>query len=79
MALRELELHPQTDLCLVDLVMPSSVSDGAAFARYIKTEMPDCLRMVLAARADMIQARDVDPREPWPDGRNCPPDQAVSV
>jgi hypothetical protein len=38
----------------------------------------DRLRMVVAARCGMIQARDVDPREPRPDGRHCPQDQAVS-
>ena len=38
----------------------------------------DRLRMVVAAWCGMIQARDVDPREPWPDGRHRPQDQAVS-
>ncbi len=40
--------------------------------------LSDRLRMVVAARGGMIQARDVDPRDPWPDGRHCPQDQAVS-
>ncbi len=39
----------------------------------------DRLRMVVAARRGVIQAWDVDPREPWPDGRDRPQDQAVSV
>lgn len=39
----------------------------------------DRLRMVVAARCGMIQARDVDPREPWPDGRYCTQDQALPV
>jgi SnoaL-like protein len=37
------------------------------------------LRTVVAARVEMIQARDVDPREPWPNGRDSPQDEAVSV
>jgi DNA-binding NtrC family response regulator len=41
MAQRQLMLHPQTDLCLVDLVMPSDVPDGATFARSVKSERPD--------------------------------------
>jgi short-chain fatty acids transporter len=41
--------------------------------------LSDRLRKVVAARLRVIQARDVDPREPWPDGRDCPQDQALSV
>ena len=39
----------------------------------------DRLRKVVAARCEMIQAWDVDPTEPRPDGRHRPQDQAVSV
>jgi hypothetical protein len=38
----------------------------------------DRLKMLVAARGGMIQARDVDPREPRPDGRNRAQDQALS-
>jgi hypothetical protein len=38
-----------------------------------------CLRMFVATRRVVIQARDVDPREPWPDGRDCPQHQALPV
>jgi len=38
----------------------------------------DRLRMVAAVSAAVIQAWDVDPREPWPDGRYCAEDQALS-
>ena len=38
----------------------------------------DRLKMVVAARAGVIQALDVDTREPWPNGRDCPQDEAVS-
>ena len=41
--------------------------------------LSDRLRMVVAARRGMIQAWDVDPREPWPDGRYCTQDQALPV
>ena len=34
---------------------------------------------VVSARVGVLQIRDVDPREPWPDGRDRPQDQAVSV
>jgi CheY-like chemotaxis protein len=34
-ALDQLTTHPQVDLCLIDLVMPSDVPDGVAFARSI--------------------------------------------
>ncbi len=37
------------------------------------------LRKVVAARRFVIHAWYVDPREPWPDGRDCPQNQAVSV
>lgn len=40
LALRQLEMHPETDLCLVDLVMPSNVPDGAAFALSVKKLRP---------------------------------------
>lgn len=42
-ALREIEARPKIDLCLVDLVMPSDVPDGAAFVRSIRglrSDMP---------------------------------------
>ena len=35
-ALDQLTWHPEIDLCLVDLVMPSDVPDGVAFARSIR-------------------------------------------
>lgn len=41
MARCELDAHPWTDLCLVDLVMPSGVPDGPAFARSVRSENPD--------------------------------------
>ena len=41
MALRQLEAHPQTDLCLVHLVMPSSVPDGEVFAQSVRSVRPD--------------------------------------
>jgi hypothetical protein len=37
------------------------------------------LRKIVSARGAVIQAPDVDPRDPRPDGRDCPQDQAVSV
>jgi DNA-binding NtrC family response regulator len=40
-ALRQLAAHPKVDLCLVDLVMPSNVPDGVAFARLVRSERPD--------------------------------------
>ena len=39
-ALDQLASHPKIDLCLVDLVMPSDVPDGVAFARSIKSQLP---------------------------------------
>lgn len=38
--LREIQTHPETDLCLVDLVMPSNVPDSAAFALSVKKLRP---------------------------------------
>ena len=40
-ALRQLASHPEIDLCLVDLVMPSDVLDGVAFARLAKSQSPN--------------------------------------
>jgi DNA invertase Pin-like site-specific DNA recombinase len=40
-------------------------------------KLRDRLRMVAAASAAVIQAWDVDPREPWPDGRHRAQDQAL--
>jgi hypothetical protein len=37
------------------------------------------LKKVVAARVGVIHVRDVDPREPWPDGRDRPQDQAISI
>jgi DNA-binding NtrC family response regulator len=37
---REIQTHPETDLCLVDLVMPSNVPDGAAFALSVRKLRP---------------------------------------
>jgi two-component system OmpR family response regulator len=39
-ALRQLASHPEIDLCLVDLVMPSDVPDGVAFARLARSQSP---------------------------------------
>jgi CheY-like chemotaxis protein len=39
-ALDQLASHPEVDLCLVDLVMPSDVPDGVAFARSIRNQLP---------------------------------------
>jgi hypothetical protein len=36
------------------------------------------LRMGCWSRMAVVEARDVDPREPWPDGRDRPQDQALS-
>ena len=43
------------------------------------TNLSDRLRMVVAARRVVIQARDVDPKEPWPDGRDRTQDEALPV
>jgi CheY-like chemotaxis protein len=37
----QLRSHPQIDLCLVDLVMPSHMPDGLSFARSVRGERPD--------------------------------------
>ena len=39
-ALDQLASNTKVDLCLVDLVMPSDVPDGVAFARSIKAQLP---------------------------------------
>ncbi len=39
-ALRQLEANPQIDICLTDLVMPSNVPDGAAFAKSVRRLRP---------------------------------------
>jgi two-component system, OmpR family, response regulator len=39
-ALHQLASHPEIDLCLVDLVMPSDVPDGVAFARLARNQIP---------------------------------------
>jgi CheY-like chemotaxis protein len=39
-ALDQLASNSRIDLCLVDLVMPSDVPDGVAFARSIKSQLP---------------------------------------
>ena len=82
--------HPtgNTILCKVDWrpgVLSSGVTQRALKAKVTIIPTPyqnqfylsDCLRMVVAARRGMIQARDVDPREPWPNGRNRTQDQAL--
>lgn len=38
--LRQLEANPQIDICLVDLVMPSTVPDGVEFARSVRSFRP---------------------------------------
>ena len=45
----------------------------------VANDLSDRLRMAVAARPVVIQGRDVDPREPWPDGRHRTQDQAVPV
>ncbi len=40
-ALDQLTTHPQIDLCLIDLVMPSHVPDGLAFAQSVRRERAD--------------------------------------
>jgi CheY-like chemotaxis protein len=39
-ALHRLASHPEIDLCLVDLVMPSGVPDGVSFARLARRQSP---------------------------------------
>jgi hypothetical protein len=51
---------------------------GSVLAFGVEMVLRDRLRMVVAARGEVIQARDVDPREPWPYGRDRPQDEAVS-
>jgi CheY-like chemotaxis protein len=38
--LDQLVTHPEIVLCLIDLVMPSHVPDGLAFAQSVKRERP---------------------------------------
>jgi CheY-like chemotaxis protein len=45
-AFDQLELHPQIDLCLVDLVMPADMLDGLEFARSVRRRKPG-MRMLL--------------------------------
>lgn len=40
-ALRQLKEHPESDLYLIDVVMPSEVPDGATFARSVRRVGPD--------------------------------------
>jgi DNA-binding NtrC family response regulator len=40
-ALRGLEAHPEIDLCLVDLVMPSTGPDGITLVHSIRSERPN--------------------------------------
>jgi DNA-binding NtrC family response regulator len=40
MALHQLAVHPEVDLCLVDIVMPSNTPDGLAFARSVRSQRP---------------------------------------
>jgi DNA-binding NtrC family response regulator len=40
-ALPHLSSVSKIDLCLIDLVMPSNVPDGAAFARSVRSQRPD--------------------------------------
>jgi DNA-binding NtrC family response regulator len=37
---QQLERHPEIGLCLVDVVMPTGVPNGAEFARAVKVEKP---------------------------------------
>ena len=53
--------------------------DGHLIDRLLTTRVLRArLRMVVAASAVVIGVWDVDPREPWPDGRDYTQDQAVS-
>jgi len=36
----QLQAHPEIDLCIIDLVMPSHVPDGLAFAQSVKKQRP---------------------------------------
>ena len=59
-------------------VMPSSPGNLGRGRRAKAIFLRDRLRMVVVTSMGVIQAWDVDPTEPWPDGRHCPQDQAVS-
>jgi DGQHR domain-containing protein len=65
-------------MCHFLIVNTTQKSVDQSVEQRIIARLRDRLRMVVAARCGMIQARDVDPREPRPDGRHCPQDQAVS-
>jgi AraC-like DNA-binding protein len=51
---------------------------GANLGWPLPPDLRDRLRIVVAAWSGVIQAWDVDPREPRPDGRHRAQDQAVS-
>ena len=57
----------------------SECGKDASNARPATMGLSDRLRMVVAARRVVIQARDVDPKEPWSDGRDRTQDEALPV
>jgi CheY-like chemotaxis protein len=59
-ALDQLTSHPEVDLCLVDLVMPSHVPDGLAFAQSVRGERPD-MPVILMTGYFSAGARVTDP------------------
>jgi CheY-like chemotaxis protein len=59
-ALDQLTSHPQVDLCLIDLVMPSDVPDGLAFGQSVREERPD-MPVILMTGYFSAGARVTDP------------------
>jgi CheY-like chemotaxis protein len=47
--LRELEAHPEIDLCLVDMVMPPDVPDGVELGRTIRSRWPHMPLILMTA------------------------------
>jgi DNA-binding NtrC family response regulator len=46
---RQLDAHPEIDVCLLDLVMPSDVPDGLALARSIRERTPNMPLILMTA------------------------------
>jgi hypothetical protein len=79
-AAERVDLAPKMRRCTYEagaILIEQDVVAQALFILYTGV-LRDCLRMVVAASAGVIQAGDVDPTEPWPDGRYCRQDQALS-
>jgi CheY-like chemotaxis protein len=55
----QLATHAQIDLCLIDLVMPSNVPDGVAFAHAVREARPD-MPMILMTGYFSAAARAAD-------------------